>query len=261
MLQFIKRADNQVPATRAGRVRFWVDLNGRPKYKDELGVIRDFTGPAGVAGERGDLGPRGFEGWEPVLAVVQDGERRVLQIADWVGGGGVKPASGQYLGLMGFVTDIAQATDLGLGFTPANADLIGAPNGIAELDGNGQVPASQLPSYVDDVLEFADFSMLPSTGESGKIYVDKATNKTYRWSGSMYVQITSGAVDSVNGKTGVVSLSTSDVPEGENLYFTEARAQALVEAHEASIDPHPQYLTQNEADARYAMAAASFGAV
>lgn len=54
---------------------------------------------------------------------------------------------------------------------------------------DGKVPASQLPSYVDDVLEYANFAALPGTGETGKIYVTLDTNLTYRWSGSAYVEI------------------------------------------------------------------------
>lgn len=54
---------------------------------------------------------------------------------------------------------------------------------------NGKVPSAQLPSYVDDVLEFASRSAFPATGEKGKIYVTLDTNKTYRWSGSEYVEI------------------------------------------------------------------------
>lgn len=65
----------------------------------------------------------------------------------------------------------------------------GANSGVAELDSNGKVPSSQLPSYVDDVLEVADYASLPSTGETGKIYVTLDDNKTYRWSGSAYVEI------------------------------------------------------------------------
>ena len=76
-----------------------------------------------------------------------------------------------------------------LGFTPLNANLKGAVNGVAELDEAGKVPASQLPSYVDDVLEYDKQSGFPTTGETGKIYVAKDTNKTYRWSGSGYVEI------------------------------------------------------------------------
>lgn len=69
------------------------------------------------------------------------------------------------------------------------SSLKGAASGVAELDANGLVPSSQLPSYVDDVLEYTNKSSFPSTGETGKIYVDKATNLTYRWSGTAYVEI------------------------------------------------------------------------
>lgn len=79
---------------------------------------------------------------------------------------------------------------------------------------SGIIDAARLPSYVDDVLEAANLAAFPSTGETGKIYVALDTNKTYRWSGSAYVYITSGAVDSVAGKTGVVTLASSDVGLG-----------------------------------------------
>lgn len=75
---------------------------------------------------------------------------------------------------------------------------IGVANGVASLDENGLVPSSQLPSYVDDVIEgylnsgkFYKESAHTTeiTAEAGKIYVDSATNKTYRWSGTAYVEI------------------------------------------------------------------------
>ena len=74
----------------------------------------------------------------------------------------------------------------------------GTAGGVAELDDAGKVPASQLPSYVDDVIEgylsagkfyIESAHTTEITGESGKIYTDIATNKTYRWSGSAYVEI------------------------------------------------------------------------
>ena len=91
------------------------------------------------------------------------------------------------------------------------SSLLGAANGVATLDANGIILTTQLPSYIDDVLEYNNLAAFPGTGETGKIYVAKDTNKTYRWSGSVYVYITSGAVDAVNGYTGVVSLSKSDI--------------------------------------------------
>ena len=65
----------------------------------------------------------------------------------------------------------------------------GTANGVAELDSSGKVPSTQLPSYVDDVLEYTAKSNFPSTGEAGKIYVDTSTNLAYRWGGSAYTEI------------------------------------------------------------------------
>ena len=82
-----------------------------------------------------------------------------------------------------------------LGYTPLNQSLKGSVDGLAELDSNGKVPSSQLPSYVDDVIEgylynskFYKESAHTTviTGESGKIYIDLHTGKTYRWSGSTF---------------------------------------------------------------------------
>lgn len=54
---------------------------------------------------------------------------------------------------------------------------------------DGKIPANQLPSYVDDVLEYEDLAHFPATGETGKIYIAQDTNKTYRWGGSAYAEI------------------------------------------------------------------------
>lgn len=70
-----------------------------------------------------------------------------------------------------------------------DASLKGTANGVAELDANGKVLTSQLPSFVDDVIEAENFAVLPTEGETGKIYVTLDNNKTYRWSGSAYVEI------------------------------------------------------------------------
>jgi hypothetical protein len=87
-------------------------------------------------------------------------------------------------------------------------------NGYAGLDSNGKVAAAQLPSYVDDVEEYAALVNLPATGETGKIYVTTGTNKTYRWTGTVYVEISASPG------------STDAVTEGStNLYFTTQRAR------------------------------------
>ena len=84
-------------------------------------------------------------------------------------------------------------SDVGLGNVTNDAQIPlsqkGAVNGVATLGTDGKVPTSQLPSYVDDVVEFNGKSTFPAKGETGKIYVDTSDNKTYRWSGTAYVEI------------------------------------------------------------------------
>lgn len=84
-------------------------------------------------------------------------------------------------------------SDIGLSNVTNDAQVkrseMGTASGVATLGTDGKVPSSQLPSYVDDVLEFETKTKFPTTGETGKIYVDTTTNLTYRWSGSAYVEI------------------------------------------------------------------------
>ncbi|QUE80979.1 hypothetical protein [Rhizobium rhizogenes] len=93
----------------------------------------------------------------------------------------------------------------------------GIANGYAGLDSGGKVPSAQLPSYVDDVLEYANLAAFPGTGSAGIIYIADDTGKIYRWSGSAYVEISPSPG------------STDSVTEGTtNLYFTAARVLATV---------------------------------
>ena len=115
----------------------------------------------------------------------------------------------------GYITGIdSSAVTTALGFTPENSANKNANNGYAGLDSNGKVASAQLPSYVDDVVEAANFGSLPETGETGKIYVALDNGKIYRRSGSAYVEISASPG------------STDSVTEGStNLYFTTQRAR------------------------------------
>jgi Collagen triple helix repeat (20 copies) len=98
----------------------------------------------------------------------------------------------------------------------------GVANGYAPLDATTKVPAAYLPAYVDDVLEYANLAAFPATGTAGLIYVALDTNKIYRWSGSVYIEISPSPG------------STDAVPEGSiNLYYTnervDDRAAALIQ--------------------------------
>ncbi|WP_051264105.1 hypothetical protein [Rhizobium leucaenae] len=139
-----------------------------------------------VAGPQGPTGPQGIQG---------------------------PPGSNAWASITGKPTTVA-----GYGITDAETLAHkGMANGYAGLDSGGRVPAAQLPSYVDDVLEFANLGSFPATGSTGIIYVADDTGKIYRWSGSAYVEISPSPG------------STDSVPEGStNLYFTAARVLASV---------------------------------
>jgi len=84
----------------------------------------------------------------------------------------------------------------GNGKVPLAQLYAGTADGLATLDPSGKVPSGQLPSYVDDVIEVANFAALPVTGVAGIIYVTLDTNLTYRWTGSTYVEISAGPTPS-----------------------------------------------------------------
>jgi hypothetical protein len=96
-----------------------------------------------------------------------------------------------------------------LGFTPESTANKNQPNGYAGLDSSGLIPSSRLPSYVDDVLEYANLATFPAVGATEKIYTALDANRIYRWSGSTYVEISPSP-----GSTDVVAEGSG------NLYFT-----------------------------------------
>jgi hypothetical protein len=113
------------------------------------------------------------------------------------------PATGNDLARKSYVDATAAAAAAAINLS-GKADLV-----------DGKVPSTQLPSYVDDVLEYDNLAGFPATGETGKIYVAKDSNKVYRWSGSVYIEISASPG------------STDAVAEGStNLYYTDARAKA-----------------------------------
>jgi hypothetical protein len=126
------------------------------------------------------------------------------------------------------ISDTSTQDGSGFWTRSRNVELtLNAPNGLARLDGSGLIPSTLLPSYVDDVIEAANLAAFSGTGETGKIYVALDTGKTYRWSGSAYVEISASPG------------STDAVSEGSvNLYFTTARARQSISAG-GSLDYNP----------------------
>lgn len=98
-----------------------------------------------------------------------------------------------------------------LGFTPVDSVKVGVANGVASLDSTGKVPSAQLPSYVDDVIEVEGIDNAPEIGEMDKIYVDTISNKTYRWSGTAYVEISASDIVTASEKNGYIKVNGTDV--------------------------------------------------
>ena len=137
----------------------------------------------------------------------------------------------------------------------------------ADLDNNGLVPTSQLPSYVDDVIEtniitdstefssnwLSDLEGNVITPETGKIYVilteGEFHNKQYRWSGTTYSLCNPSDVNSVNGKTGIVELVPSDIgaePEGAETRANAYTDEALTPVNQAISNTY----TKDEVDTK-----------
>lgn len=98
-----------------------------------------------------------------------------------------------------------------LGFTPVDSAKIGVADGVASLDSTGKVPSTQLPSYVDDVIEVSGIDNAPEIGETDKIYVDTLSNKTYRWSGTAYVEISASDIVTASELNGYIKINGTDV--------------------------------------------------
>ena len=123
-------------------------------------------------------------------------------------------------------TNIAQSTFIA-------ATEKGANSGVATLDENGHIPSSQLPSSVDEVIEAANYAALPAEGQASKIYVTLDDNKTYRWGGSAYVEISASIA---------LGETTGTAYEGSK---GKANADAI-SAHTGNTDIH--VTTQNKTD-------------
>ena len=123
---------------------------------------------------------------------------------------------------------------------------MGTASGVATLDANGIINTSQLPSYVDDVLEYSAKSQFPATGETGKIYVETSTNLTWRWSGTTYVEISPslalGETSSTayRGDRGKTAYDHSQLTSGNPHNVTATDVKAV------SYDTNSQNLTDTQ---------------
>ena len=223
--------------------------------------IQGQTGPTGPAGAKGDQGIQGIAGAQGAQGI--QGNQGVQGDPGVVDTTAINNAVDNRVN-KAFVDNLNVNADQVDGFEAAALEKIANKNqnnGYAGLDSAGKVANAQLPSYVDDVEEYANFASFPGTGETGKIYVAIDTGDVYRWSGSAYVQI-NDAVTSADQATrlatarninltgpitgtasfdgtananittslDISSKSTSDLSEGSNLYYTDARTRGAVSA-------------------------------
>ena len=238
-------------------------------------------GPTGPQGQKGDTGSQGTQGIQGVQGLLGPTGNTGSQGNDGIQGPtGSQGPTGQTgatgaAGASGTVSDAtvfpiidSRVTQTYINNLNVDADTLdnfnstafeqisrkNANNGYAGLDAAGKVAVAQLPSYVDDVEEYANFAGFPATGEAGKIYVAIDTGDVYRWAGSAYVQINDAVTSadqatklatardiiltgpitgtasfdgtanaSITTSLNISSKSTSDLSEGSNLYYTDAR--------------------------------------
>lgn len=248
------------------------------------------TGPQGPQGDTGPQGPTGSQGPQgltgPTGPAGAKGDQGIQGVAGPQGPQGPQGATGPQ-GPSGTVdtSSMNAAIDARVDTTFVNNLSVDAGtidgldstqfeqtsnknqiNGYAGLDGTGKVAASQLPSYVDDVEEYANFASFPVTGETGKIYIAQDTGDVYRWSGSAYVQI-NDAVTSADQATRLATArnitltgpitgsasfdgtanasisttldlsgkTTSDLAEGTNKYYTDSKVQTVIDTNTAGF--------------------------
>lgn len=181
-----------------------------------------FSTAAGVGGGTGGGGGSPELSWHAsLIAFPPSGVIDIIYVAkdsgliyQWDGGGysGLAEAGGYTnLQIDAFLSDKADLVGGKVplsqlsGYTDSQLDTFFAAK--ADLVG-GLVPSNQLPSYVDDVLEFANLAAFPVTGSTGKIYVAVDTSLIYRWSGSIYVEISSSSIPNASA---IPSSPTGDV--------------------------------------------------
>ncbi len=221
--------------------------------------IQGQTGPTGPAGAKGDQGIQGIAGAQGAQGIQgNQGPQGDPGVVDTTA---INNAVDNRVN-KAFVDNLNVNADQVDGFEAAALEKIANKNqnnGYAGLDSAGKVANAQLPSYVDDVEEYANFASFPGTGETGKIYVAIDTGDVYRWSGSAYVQIndavtsadqatklaTARNINLTGPITGTASFdgtananiatsldlsskSTSNLSEGSNLYYTDTRARGAV---------------------------------
>nr|DAG81917.1 MAG TPA: Peptidase [Caudoviricetes sp.] len=208
------------------------------------------TGPRGERGERGERGPQGPQGPQGVQGIqgIQGpkGERGEKgELVDTLTADQLKAVnSGIDEGKVRKIEENAAAV------STLKADIDGKAEKAelaskADLVG-GKVPAAQLPSFVDDVLEYDSVSAFPATGEAGRIFVAKDTNLTYRWSGTQYVEISPSLALGETAETAYAGDKGRALADKINAHVADKKSNP----HSVTAEQVGAY-TKSEVDATY----------
>lgn len=214
------------------------------------------TGPRGERGERGERGPQGPQGPQGVQGIqgIQGpkGERGEKgELVDTLTADQLKAVnSGIDEGKVRKIEENAAAV------STLKADIDGKAEKAelaskADLVG-GKVPAAQLPSFVDDVLEYDSVSAFPATGEAGRIFVAKDTNLAYRWSGTQYVEISQSLA------LGETATTAYPGDKGKAIRESVDKASADFRSHRDRTD-NPHRVTAAQVGALAAVSVPDFG--
>ena len=116
--------------------------------------------------------------------------------------------------------------------TVVRTSSLGANNGVAELGSDGKLKSSQLPAGVDEVIEVANAAALPASGSASKIYITLDDNKTFRWGGTVYVEISASLA------LGETSSTAHAGDKGKIAYDHSQTAHESVGAGAAAVTSH-----------------------
>ena len=163
-------------------------------------------------GRDGEGGAAGYNGWSPKFATVPDGERRVLQVADWFGGGGTKPDTGQYIGATGFVTAIGDGVD------------IRGPAGRDGQDADASIPTLASGTWTPQNIEI---NVTPRTGQASTPAVPNIRNWecTYMRIGDIVQCNFEFLIDRLTDLVNAVRIEF-DPPIGDTIRYTAGHTNA-----------------------------------
>lgn len=170
-------------------------------WLDGANIPADGAGISVMISPIGAQGPAGGEGWTPELAVVADGARYVQQVADWFGGAGVKPPTGEYVGPTGFVTDITQAVNI--------RGASGA--GTGDVNGPSSSLSGTAPVFGDTTGKLLADSKVTLTPPTTGATITVADGKTLTASNTLTLAGTDGSTLNVGagGTLGPLAVATS----------------------------------------------------